>query len=231
MEEKLSTLKQLDGEILDLVDGEAVEEEIEQADAFKEKIYAATVNIDKHCALGATGGAPDQPRTSPEPARDPAPHTPPIARVKLPKLAIRPFNGDITAWTTFWDSFESAIDSCTGLSEIDKFNYLRSLVEKSAAEAISGLTLTADNYKEAVLILKKRFGNKQQIITKHMDILLSLEPVTSQHNLRGLCHLYNLVESQVRGLKSLGVEPSSYGSLLSSVLLQKLPSELRLIVS
>ena len=53
----------------------------------------------------------------------------------------------------------------------------------------------------------------------------------SQHNLHGLRHLYDLVESQVRGLKSLGVEPSSYGSLLSSVLLQKLPPELRLIVS
>ena len=125
-----------------------------------------------------------------EPVRDPAPRTSPIARVKLPKLAIRPFNGNITAWTTL-DSFESAIDNSTGLSEIDKFNYLRSLVEKSATEAISGLTLTADNYKEAVLVLKKRFGNKQQIITKHMDILLSLEPVTSQHNLRGLHHLYD----------------------------------------
>ena len=115
------------------------------------------------------------------------------------------------------------------LSPIDKFNYLRSLVEKSAAEAISRLTLTADNYKEAVTILKKRFGNKQQIITKH--ILLSLEPVTSQHKLRELRQLFDLVEAQVRGLKSLGVESASYGSLLTSVLLQKLPHELRLIVS
>ena len=60
---------------------------------------------------------------------------------------------------------------------------------------------------------------------------MNLEAVTSQHNLRGLRHLYDLVESQVRGLKSLGVESSSYGSLLSSVLLQKLPLELRQIVS
>ena len=60
----------------------------------------------------------------------------------------------------FWDSFESAIDRNTGLSEIDKFNYLKSLLEKSATETISGLTLTADNYKEAIYILKKRFGNK-----------------------------------------------------------------------
>ena len=232
LEEKLSTIKQLDGEILDLVEDEAVEGEIEQADAFKATVYAATVTIDKHCTpMAATGGSAAHSRTSPEPARPTAPHSPPIARVKLPKLAIRPFNGDVTTWTTFWDSFESAINSSTGLTEINKFNYLRSLVEKSAAEAISGLTLTADNYKEAVSILKKRFGNKQQIITKHMDILLSLEPVTSQHNLRGLRHLYDLVESQVRGLKSLGVESSSYGSLLLSVLLQKLPSELRLVLS
>ena len=131
----------------------------------------------------------------------------------------------MTTWPTFWDSFESAIDSSTALSQIDKFNYLRSLVEKS------GLTLTANNYKEAVMILKKRFGNKQQIITKHMDILLSLKPVTSQHKLRELRQLFDLVEAQVRGLKSLGVESTSYGSLLTSVLLQKLPHELRLIVS
>ena len=59
-----------------------------------------------------------------------------------------------------WDSFESDINArVTVLSVIDRFNYLRSLLEKSAAEVISGLTLTADNYKEAVSILK-RFGNK-----------------------------------------------------------------------
>lgn len=145
LEEKLSTLKQLDGEILDLVDDGAVEEEVEQADPFKEKIYAATVNIDKHCA---PGGSPDRSRTSPEPAWDPASRSPPVTRVKLPKLAIHPFNSDNTTRTTFWDSFEFAIDSSTGLSEIDKFNYLRSLVEKSAAEAISGLTLTADNKRK-----------------------------------------------------------------------------------
>lgn len=46
---KLSTLKQLDEEILDLVEEEAVDDEIAQVDAGKEKIYAATVDIDKHC--------------------------------------------------------------------------------------------------------------------------------------------------------------------------------------
>ena len=71
----------------------------------------------------------------------------------------------------------------------------------------------------------------QQIITKHMDELLTVEPITSQSDLRGLGRMYDLVESQVRGLRSLGVASESYGSLLSSVLISKLPQELRLIVS
>ena len=55
------------------------------------------------------------------------------------------------------------------LTGMDKFNYLHSFLDKAAAEAICGLKLTATNYKEAVLILMKRFGNKQQIINKYMD--------------------------------------------------------------
>ncbi len=64
-----------------------------------------------------------------------------------------------------------------------------------------------------------------------MDILLNLEQVSSPHKLRELRHLFDIVEAQVRGLKSLGVDSTSYGSLLTSVLLQKLPVELCLIVS
>ena len=144
---------------------------------------------------------------------------------------MKKFNGDLTKWSTFWDCFESSVHGNSELSDVDKFNYLNSLLEGTAAEAVSGLMLTAVNYSEAIAILKKRFGNKQQIITKHMEILLHIEPVTSQYNIKGLQHLYDLVESQVRGLQALGVPAESFGSLLSSVLMNKLPQDLRLIVS
>lgn len=139
-----------------------MKEEIEQADAYKERVYAATVNIDKHCAPVVVSRTPERTRASPTPAREPVDST---ARVRLPKLGIRPFNGDITKWTTFWDSFKLAIDSSSTLSQIDKFNYLRSFVELSANEAISGLTLTTDNYKEAVTILKK----KRNLVTNNIS--------------------------------------------------------------
>ncbi|XP_065917691.1 uncharacterized protein [Dysidea avara] len=154
-----------------------------------------------------------------------------ITKVKLPKLSLKRFNGDITQWSTFWDTFKSSIDSNPGLSNIDKFNYLKSLLEGPASEAVSGLKLTAPNYVEAVSILKKRFGNKQQIIDKHMENLLSVDTITSQHNLKGLRHLHDTVESHIRGLRSLGIPATSYGSLMSSVLMTKLPQEFRLLVN
>jgi len=108
---------------------------------------------------------------------------------------------------------------------------LYTLLEGPALEAISGLKLTASNYSEAISILKKRFGNKKLIVARHMDTLLSIEAVTSQYNFKGIHHLYDVVESQVRSLKSLGVAVKSYGDLLASVLMNKLSQELRLILS
>jgi len=42
---------------------------------------------------------------------------------------------------------------------------------------VSGLALTAANYRQAIETLKKRFGCKQLIINKHMDTLLQIDAV------------------------------------------------------
>ena len=218
-----------------------LEDEIEQADSFRDKIHLAIIEIDKVLGprsdrISLSGRRLEEGTSTPSPTdrpsletdRDGASSRSPGPKVKLLKIELKKFNGDVTNWITFWDS---AIHSNNELSNVDKFNYLNSVLEQSAAEAISGLTLTSANYEEAVDILKRRFGNKQQIISKHMDIHLNLDAVSSQHNLKGLRHLFDLVESHVRELKSLGIPPEAYGSLLSSVLMNKLPSEFRLIIS
>ena len=58
LEEKLGTLNGLDGEILDSVEEDDVADKIEQADAFKGKIYAATVDIDRYCVPSSKGSPP-----------------------------------------------------------------------------------------------------------------------------------------------------------------------------
>ena len=69
------------------------------------------------------------------------------------------------------------------------------------------------------------------IVSKHMENLVNNDPVTSDQNLKGLRKLYNgSVELNTRSLKALGVKPETYGTMLASVLLGKLPTDLRLII-
>jgi hypothetical protein len=120
----------------------------------------------------------------------------------LPKLILKRFSGDPSQWNPFWDTFEASIHNNLSLAPIDKFNYLKSFMNGAAAESIAGLSLTNANYEEAIVILKSRFGNKQQIINRHMDILLNLPSVNSENNLKGLRQLHDTVQSHIRSLKS-----------------------------
>lgn len=225
--EKLEVLRQLDKDIVDEIEDEtALVKEIDEADMFNQRIYEVLMKIDKAIEAPPTTTPVPGSYTGTGPSLG---HSP--GKARLPKLTLKSFDGDITQWLTFWDSYKSAIHDNLSLSDIDKFTYLRSLVERSAKEAIVGLTLTSDNYNEAVAILERRFGNRQRIIDKHMDLLLNVEAVSSQHNVGSLRRLYDRVEANVRSLDALGVTADSYGSLLSSVLIKKLPHELRLIIS
>ena len=148
---------------------------------------------------------------------------------KLPKLTLKKYKGDIKEWTPFCDSYSSHIHDNPDLNTIDKFNYLTSLLESTGAEAISRLKITAANYDEALEVLEQRFGNMQQIVNCHIDGLLQLTAVTSLHVVQGLGRLYHKSESHIRGLnKLLGIEIVSYGNLMISILMQRLPPGLRI---
>ena len=90
---------------------------------------------------------------------------------------------------------------------------------------MAGLKLTELNYNEAIDTLTKWFVNKQLIISRHMDTLLELEPVVSPTNIKALRGLYDKIEFQVCSMKSLSVPLDSYGNLLSSLFMSRLPQE------
>lgn len=131
---------------------------------------------------------------------------------KLPRLNLKYFAGEPSQWMTFWDSFRSAVHENPELHNIDKFNYLKSLLKGSAAATIAGLPLTDDNYESAIELLTNRFANKQVIISSHMDALLRLPSLGSTTDVRKLRQSYDEIEAHVRGLQALEVPTESYGS-------------------
>ena len=58
------------------------------------------------------------------------------------------------------------------------------MLKTQAEAAISGLKITADNYKIALDILESRFGNADVIISSHMEQLVGMPGVTSKSDIR-----------------------------------------------
>ena len=144
---------------------------------------------------------------------------------QLPKLSLPIFTGNILEWQTFWDSFESSVHHNDSLSDIQRFSYLRSLLQGDAARVIEGFPLTHTNYKHAVELLKERFGQEHQIVYAYMQGLLELPHPTS--TIVSLRTFQEKMESYIRGLQSLGQGQESFGNLLVSVILGKLPADVK----
>ena len=96
---------------------------------------------------------------------------------------------------------------------------------------MAGLTLTKANYYQAIEQLEQRFGCKQLNINKHMDVLLRIDSVTTSQSVRDLNKLFDDISCHVHSLSSLGVESGTYGGLLCSVLMSKIPQDLQFIIS
>ncbi|XP_011404377.1 PREDICTED: uncharacterized protein LOC105312992 [Amphimedon queenslandica] len=153
LEEKLAALGPLDAKIL---------EAIEDLEASGSTHGGASRNV---CGTGCR-----TPSSSPPPPPKlsrPATHSrlSPTAgggcspKIKLPELSMKRFDGDMSQWMSFWDSFSSSVHENSTLSDVEKLNYLSSMLSGTAAEAIAGLSITSSNYGKAVAILNKRFGN------------------------------------------------------------------------
>ncbi|XP_054628394.1 uncharacterized protein LOC129179316 [Dunckerocampus dactyliophorus] len=146
--------------------------------------------------------------------------------IKLPKLYIKKYDGEISMWHEFWDQFETAIHENNDLSKVEKLTYLKSYLVGPAARAITGLKMTESNYDTAVDMLKERFGRKDMIVSAHMSKLLNLKPVKKSTDIVALRQLYDECEVHMRGLESLGVVSRTYGGLLCPILLQMIPDDL-----
>ena len=79
-------------------------------------------------------------------------------RAKLPKSELKKFNGRAYEWQEFWDSFRSSVRENEELAQVDKFTFLRHLMEERAKTVIAGSALTEENYESAVELLQQRFA-------------------------------------------------------------------------
>ncbi|XP_065068368.1 uncharacterized protein LOC135693738 [Rhopilema esculentum] len=150
--------------------------------------------------------------------------------VRLPKIELPKVNGDITQFNSFWQAFNCAVHSNDTIPEVHKLNYLMNLLEGPAHRVVAGLELTEENYQNAIETLKTRFGNKQRIISAHMQSLLKLQDCPND-KVAQLRYIYDKINVHVRGLESLGMSQESYDGLLIPIIMQRMPSEITIHIA
>ena len=219
LKEQLDKLKDLDVELLEYLEDDDLEKDIIESSMFATKFQVLVSQIEAKTKVSS-----DLPPQNP---RETTKNKP----VRLPYLHLQRFGGNPTEWAPFWDAFELAIDKNEELEEVQKFQYLRSYLYGSAARTLDGLLSTNENYRDAIKKLKDRFGDKQVIISSHMNKFKEIKPVKSIADITGLRELYDKVESNVRSLESVNVPASSYGTFLAPEILQSLPEEMRITLT
>ena len=93
--------------------------------------------------------------------------------VRLPKLDVPTFDGNILNWRSFWEQFCISVHDRSSLSDSEKLVYLQqSLKGGSAKNAIEGLSRSSEYYTEAIGCLKSRYNRPRLIHKAHVRMIL-----------------------------------------------------------
>lgn len=141
--------------------------------------------------------------------------------VKLPTIQLPTFKGDYLNWLEFKDTFDSLINSDDSMPHINKFHYLRSSLEGSAAVIIKSIEFTSQNYKVAWDLLCLRYDNKQVLINNHLKALFNIDSINKE-SYKCLRYLIDNVSKNLRALNTLGQPTEKWDALIIHMVSTKL---------
>jgi hypothetical protein len=147
------------------------------------------------------------------------------ARVSLPKLPVPKFSGHFAHWQDFFTQFNVLIHGNEELNAIQKFLYLQSALSASAADIISHLPLSEENYSQAIDLLKRRYDNPRRLITHHCAKITELPNIraSSLRDLRTFIDQFNAHHQALSSIPNINI----YEAIFVTQLLAKLETPLR----
>ena len=125
-----------------------------------------------------------------------------MSGIKLPRIKIPTFDGNILNWRIFWEQFDSAVHSKSHLSDSDKLTYLREALKSGPAKnVVVGLTQTSGNYNEAIRRLQKRYDRPRVLYQAHVRKIQEAFPLKTGSG-QELRRLHDLLQQHIRALKA-----------------------------
>lgn len=150
-------------------------------------------------------------------------------KLKLPKIELKQFGGEVKDWLTFWSQFKR-IHEDRDMENEDKFHYLSqaTIHGSRARDIVESFPATGENYDKVIECLKNRFGREELLIEFYVRELLSLviKNATDQRGKLNISRLYDKLESYLRALESIGMTSDKYAAMLFPLVESCIPEEL-----
>uniref|UniRef100_A0A914UQF9 Peptidase aspartic putative domain-containing protein n=1 Tax=Plectus sambesii TaxID=2011161 RepID=A0A914UQF9_9BILA len=140
------------------------------------------------------------------------------SNTQLPKLELCQFDGTITDWQQFWETFKVTVDD-EPLPSVQKLSYLISTLRGEARQVAVGYAVTAANYPVLVGLLKEKYGNQDMIRERLHAELQELQRAGEQ--LTEARNVIQQIERICRQLEALG--DSTEGKQIEVAIQSKLP--------
>ena len=133
-----------------------------------------------------------------------------VSGIKLPKLEVPTFDGNIMNWAAFWERFDALIHSKKEVGDAEKLTYLRqALKDGPARHVIGGLSQTAKNYEEAIKCLQERYDRPRLIHQAHVRAIIEA-PSLKDGNGRELRRLHDIANQHMRAIKAMEYSPWTF---------------------
>ncbi|UYV78892.1 hypothetical protein LAZ67_17000163 [Cordylochernes scorpioides] len=127
--------------------------------------------------------------------------------VKLPKIELKKFTGEIKDWLGWWAQFNKIHVDPT-LEDSDKFQYLVQSMSPGtrASKLVDSYPLTAENYPKVIETLTERFGRPELLQQVYVRDLIRLMIDCSSKQQLKVTSFYDELVTHLRALESLKIE-------------------------
>ncbi|UYV74213.1 hypothetical protein LAZ67_11002500, partial [Cordylochernes scorpioides] len=205
IEETHSELLVIQGKIRDfMLTSDVSEEELEQDDEEALQYTQRYKRIYKKClALVEPRITASSPTTSEVSFASSSHHR----TVKLPKIELKKFTGEIKDWLGWWAQFNKIHVDPT-LEDSDKFQYLVQSMSPGtrASKLVDSYPLTAENYPKVIETLTERFGRPELLQQVYVRDLIRLMIDCSSKQQLKVTSFYDELVTHLRALESLKIE-------------------------
>ncbi|XP_045034645.1 uncharacterized protein LOC123475716 [Daphnia magna] len=143
----------------------------------------------------------------------------------LPHIKITPFNGDPKEWPTFISSFRDMIHNVVP-SDAQRHAFLKQLLTTEVRSYIAEYLDNPSTYYDALVKLKKRYGQPQVVARSHLMALMNLPSIRDDDS-EALAKLNRILHGAMHALRTGGYEQDLESGMTLKHVVSRLPPRMR----